>query len=57
MPTPTHKTILHQHRARVRKAANLLKAGKTDSREFDNCFEMHDGDLVVTALVRQSPRL
>jgi hypothetical protein len=54
MPTPTHKTLLREYRARVRKAANLLKAGMTDSRELDNCFEMHDGDLVVTALVRQA---
>jgi hypothetical protein len=54
MPTPTHKTLLREHRARVRKAASLFKAGKTDTRELDNCFEMHDGDLVVTALVRQA---
>jgi hypothetical protein len=54
MPTPTHKTMLREHRARVRKAASLFKAGKTDTRELDNCFEMHDGDLVVTALVRQA---
>jgi hypothetical protein len=46
--------MLREYRARVRRAAGLLKAGKTDTRQFDNCFEMHDGDLVVTALVRQA---
>jgi hypothetical protein len=54
VPTSTHKTMLREYRARVRRAASLLKAGKTDIRQFDNCFEMHDGDLVVTALVRQA---
>ena len=54
MPTIDHKTLLREYRARVRRAASLLKAGKTDSRELDNCFEMHDGTLVVVALVRQA---
>ena len=37
---------------RVAYAARCFLRG-TQSRAFDSCFEMYDGDLVVTALVRR----
>ena len=40
---------------RVNYAAQCLVRG-TNSRTMDTCFEMGDGDLVVTALVRRSRR-
>lgn len=39
---------------RVNYAARCLLAGSTSSRAFDTCFEMFDGDMVVTALVRRA---
>ena len=39
---------------RVNFAAGYMVRGITNSRALDNCFEMWDGDLVVTALVRRS---
>ena len=44
---------------RVNYAAQCFMRG-THSRAFDTCFEMNDGDAVVTALVRRAqnnPRL
>jgi hypothetical protein len=38
---------------RVDYAAACLVRG-TKSRRFDTCFEMYDGDAVVTALVRRA---
>lgn len=40
-----HRRVNYAHAAFLRKE---------DSREFDNCFEMHDGALVVTALMRRA---
>ena len=34
--------------------ARLALLRNEDSRAHDNCFEMHDGALVVTALMRQA---
>lgn len=41
---------------RVNFAARSFLSGNTSSRAFDTCFEMYDGDLVVTALVRRCAR-
>lgn len=41
-------------RARVEYAANSILNQDTRSREFDSCFEMYDGDVVVAAIVRKS---
>lgn len=56
------KNIVYQREAfeaRVSYAAKCFMLG-ISSRSFDTCFEMGDGDLVVTALVRRAmknPRL
>lgn len=39
---------------RVNYAAAVIVQGRRTSRSFDTCFEMHDGDAVVAALVRRS---
>jgi len=39
---------------RVNYAISRLRVGKTDSRGFDNCFEMYDGVCVVTKIVRRA---
>jgi hypothetical protein len=39
---------------RVNYAAVCIINQHTRSREFDSCFEMYDGDLVVAALVRRA---
>lgn len=39
---------------RVSFAAGYMVRGIRSSRALDNCFEMFDGDLVVTALVRRA---
>lgn len=39
---------------RVNYAAQCLMRGTSGTRHFDTCFEMHDGDAVVTALVRRA---
>lgn len=41
-------------RRRVNRASSHISRGTPSTRAFDNCFEMHDGDYVVTALVRRS---
>lgn len=54
------KTITGPYQYRVNYAAACLVRGAVYSRSFDNCFEMGDSDLVVTALVRRAaknPRL
>lgn len=38
---------------RVNYAASCFMRGVRNSREFDSCFEMYDGKIVVTALVRR----
>lgn len=40
--------------ARVTLAAQTIARGGETSRKFDTCFEMHDGDAVVAALVRRA---
>lgn len=47
-------------RQRVDYAEKCFLSGNADSRKFDACFEMRDGDLVVTHLIlraRQNPAL
>jgi len=43
------------YQARVNYAALCIMRG-TRSRAFDSCFEMFDGDAVVTALVRRASK-
>jgi hypothetical protein len=38
-------------RARANIAAAKIREGQTDSRTFDDCFEMGDGDIVVAYLM------
>jgi len=38
---------------RVNYAASCFMRGVRNSRSFDSCFEMYDGRIVVTALVRR----
>jgi len=47
-------TINGSFQYRVGFAASYMVRGISDSRALDNCFEMFDGDLVVTALVRRA---
>ena len=47
-------TIYESYQYRVNLAANYMMRGISNSRALDNCFEMFDGDLVVTALVRRA---
>ena len=45
---------------RVNYAAEVIAAGRSTSRAFDNCFENSDGDAVAAAMVRRAqknPRL
>lgn len=46
--------ITGTYQYRVNFAANYMMRGITNSRALDNCFEMFDGDFVVTALVRRA---
>lgn len=39
---------------RVAYAAKVISKGMPTDRQFDDCFEMWDGSLVVTALVRKA---
>ena len=39
---------------RVEYAAICILNQTTRSREFDNCFEMYDGDVLVAALIRKA---
>lgn len=41
---------------RVNFAAATITRGGAHTRRFDTCFEMYDGDLVVTALVRRADK-
>ena len=42
-------------RARVNYAAKCLMRG-IQSRRFDTCFEMNDGDAVIVALLRRAAK-
>lgn len=39
---------------RVRIAISLIKARRTRTRSFSNCFEMGDGDAVVIDIVERA---
>lgn len=54
MTMPNQTSILRAHANRVRVASRLICRGETNSRRFDNCFEMYDGDQVVAALARRA---
>jgi hypothetical protein len=41
---------------RINYAARCIVSGHTGSRAFDTCFEMGDGDEVVSALVRRAKK-
>ena len=41
-------------RYRVQYAASSIVKGSTDSREFETCFEMNDGDAVAAALASRA---
>ena len=43
----------NSYQARINYAAQCIMRG-VRSRTFDSCFEMNDGDAVVTALVRRA---
>jgi hypothetical protein len=49
-------TITGGFQYRVNFAAAYMVRGITNSRALDNCFEMWDGDIVVTALVRRAAK-
>jgi hypothetical protein len=49
---PTSKPASFQQR--VNYAAQGILNQDTKTREFDSCFEMHDGDLIAAALVRRA---
>jgi len=49
---PTSKPASFQQR--VNFAAQGIRNQDTKNREFDSCFETHDGDLVATALIRRA---
>lgn len=38
-------------RQRIAVAKQLILDGHTDCRAYDNCFEMNDGDAVVSAII------
>ena len=40
--------------ARVKRAIAFMKSGRSTDRSFDNIFENHDGDYIVTAIHRAS---
>ncbi len=39
---------------RVNLALSLIGAGQTNTRSFDACFEMYDGELVAVAVYRRA---
>ena len=41
-------------RQRANIAAAKIRTGHTDSRTFDDCFEMGDGDIVVAYLMEKA---
>jgi cystathionine beta-lyase family protein involved in aluminum resistance len=46
----------HAFSTRVNYAAQCIRKGSTGGRSFDTCFEMYDGEFVVTMLVRKAER-
>lgn len=50
------KSIYGTSHDRADIAERLIRDGHTDSRVFDNCFEMNDGDQVVCILVSRALR-
>ena len=42
--------------ARVKLAAAYISAGRRTTRTFDTCFEMYDGGIVATALLRRAEK-
>jgi len=53
MTTPYDRDALS---VRVNYAAQCIRKGSTGGRSFDTCFEMNDGEFVVTLLVRKAER-
>jgi hypothetical protein len=48
------KEISNDFNTRVNYAIACMKKKRTGTRSFDNCFEMWDGDYVVTAILRRA---
>jgi hypothetical protein len=48
------KEISNDFNTRVNYAISCMKTKRTGTRSFDNCFEMWDGDFVVTAILRRA---
>ena len=44
----------HSFQDRVEFAINAFRRKATHTRNFSSCFEMSDGDAVVTAIVRRA---
>jgi hypothetical protein len=53
---PTNVRNPEAFTARVNYAALCFMRGTISSRTFDTCFEMSDGDAVVTALIRRGEK-
>jgi hypothetical protein len=47
---------LFDMKGRVNYAIQCIQRGSTDGRAFDACFEMFDGDEVVTAIIRRAEK-
>lgn len=43
-------------KSRVNHAASVISNNRATNRNFDSCFEMHDGDEVVVALYRRAQK-
>ena len=43
-------------KSRVNHAVSVISNNRATNRNFDSCFEMHDGDEVVTALYRRAQK-
>lgn len=52
---PSMKSRMAAYRKRVDYAHTAFLRGE-DSRDFDNCFEMYDGEFVVVALMRRAQK-
>jgi hypothetical protein len=48
------KAMNNDFNTRVNYAVACMKTKRTGTRSFDNCFEMWDGDFVVTAILRRA---
>ena len=47
---------LFDMKGRVDHAIQCIMHGRTNQRDFDACFEMYDGDEVVSAIIRRAEK-